>query len=1694
MKERSKCFIAFAVILTIVSSMLPETLSKETVFAEELKTEEVSESEDEGSTDNTDSTDSTDNTDNTDNTDCQIPEITEIRTEAENCYYDGEYCIGIVIDGADMESGKTSAEVCKKNIEVKAIINHEDGEDAKTIKEIDWKYDKENNTSTGTFYISDVDLKEGHGGLGDFSDEIKSVTAEVIKDGTQTVSSMTKNINVTVDTVAPELRMEMDGEFLVNENGLFFFTDKTAVTDEADGSRISDKDGGSIVLDVVITEKNFDAAAYEELLKEKFGFDKVTYQGADEKFDNRFSVTFETPAGEVTEISDTLPDVTDRAGNKINGSAADFKFYVDRKSPVSSDDIENIDINLTGEYVESRDKDDRAQIFYGGIDVLVDVMDDSGIEKAMMKIVNEGDAVTVPGIFDNEKGAEMNISESDADRYILSRKIELLPDIEASDIKAYVMATDKSGNTRVSFETFDVDTKAPEIVQYMADSEANIKDDRYYFDHGTTAGFTVKDGNLDIDNSYVSYTLRDSNGKKEEVDNLPLSQLKTEGTGKVTYIEGVFSYEMNLEDGFVFEGFNITAADMAAAVSENEETRLNHTAVSKGAKVIIDKTAPNVVLKLPEAKNSVNSINNDAAKTYYYREKQTAGFEVTDQNLDLEKSTVSYTIDEKYIIRTFYDLLKEDALNIEKAAYSWSLEIENQFFGDLKVRAIDLAQNEAKLNDVNKYVVDNNKPTLTLSTPADSKTHVNSRDNVYYYRKKQTAGFTATDQNLDPEKSTVSYMLNGKHVIKTFSELNEEKTLKTDGDIYSWEFIIDNESFRDFKVDAVDLAKNRTEFKDGNEYISDNTAPEVEISVTGSKIAGYFTNNGNVYIRFDSPSVAQSGKPSAASAKDVTLTVTVRDENIRVNNSGYTNANYVIKSNKTDGVIWEEKRLPNQAKSELTYTKSMTVPADSSDTIAVDLQITDLAGNNAKNISWSGTLLNESAGQGAFRLENGRIRGSLTADQTRPSSLNDEKMTPAIILTPQNSKSATVVNDAGIAVDLYGSDMSYMLTVNDPVYIDENGIRQYSGLKSVNWTVESDREGLVSGSAENDFNGEQSANFTVPVKINGIGESNNVTVTVKAQDNAGNITTYKQYLAIDNQEPRVTISYNNNSALNQKYFKEDRILTVRIEDLNFDALRTLVVTEKGLSEWKRDGNVYTATVNYDTDGDYTFDMSVSDIANNKAQIDFTNNGANIAPKEFTVDKTAPVINVSFDNDDVRNGRYYKADRTAYIRVEEHNFNSEEVSINLMANFGGQSADVPDVEQFITEGDRHTAKASFNRDGDYTITVNYTDLAGNAAQEANVPEFTIDKTVPEVEIKGVEDGQAYTGSVTPMISMYDMNFDDKGYSVSWSVTKINGTHALDVKCSESDIVHGKEFNLSDIPNTKENDGIYVLSAVVTDLAGNSFSTKTVKYSVNRFGSVYMASSETEKFLKNPYAKEPPLLEISEINPDVIKSRTLSISVNGTTKILKEKTDYTVKESESGWHEYMYTINPDVFVDENGKLIMGEYILTILSTDNAENENSNRTNESRLDIAFTLDNQPPTGFIDITGLKEGENIIKAQSTDINVYWEDNIGVRKVIIKLNGEIIDTLKEDMTADGSFTFSVSEADKEQNVEAILVDYAGNEEDVISSSFFLNSSTLAQFMYNTPLFAGTIIGAAALAASVVIIFITKRHKRNINIS
>ena len=203
---------------------------------------------------------------------------------------------------------------------------------------------------------------------------------------------------------------------------------------------------------------------------------------------------------------------------------------------------------------------------------------------------------------------------------------------------------------------------------------------------------------------------------------------------------------------------------------------------------------------------------------------------------------------------------------------------------------------------------------------------------------------------------------------------------------------------------------------------------------------------------------------------------------------------------------------------------------------------------------------------------------------------------------------------------------------------------------------------------------------------------------------------------IDKTRPTISVTYDNNSALNGNYYNANRTATVVVTEHNFDASRvniTLRATDDGadialptVSGWTSSGDRHTATIAYQRDGLYTFDIDVTDKAGNTSA-DFTE-------QTFYVDTTAPTLEITGVADRSANN----GDIIPVVSYSDTNYDDAQVNITLTGAMrkgvalDGSYADQHNGKVFTF---KNFAKEK-EVDDIYTLAATLTDKAGNTTEK------------------------------------------------------------------------------------------------------------------------------------------------------------------------------------------------------------------------------------------------------------------------------------------------------------------------------------------------------------------------------------------
>ena len=589
-------------------------------------------------------------------------------------------------------------------------------------------------------------------------------------------------------------------------------------------------------------------------------------------------------------------------------------------------------------------------------------------------------------------------------------------------------------------------------------------------------------------------------------------------------------------------------------------------------------------------------------------------------------------------------------------------------------------------------------------------------------------------------------------------------------------------------------------------------------------------------------------------------------------------------------------------------------------------------------------------------------------------------------------------------------------------------------------------------------------------------------------DRAGNTSEEQIKFSIDKKAPEITIVYGEDEVHDETYtdfFNTKRTATITVKERNFrasDVVFAITNTDKTIptvdlkkdATWTTtedaenpDETIHVATVPYTVDGDYTFDMSYKDNAENPANV--------IEQHKFTIDMTKPAVTVVYDNNSAQNGNYYKADRTATITIKEHNFDAERVKVIGVATDNGTATTYPTTSAWKDNGDdTHTATIAYTADSKYTFDIEFNDKANNSIDDYVAEEFYVDKTAPNLSISGVADKSANNGDIIPVITYSDTNFNKDAVTIELSGAN-NGK--VDYKGAYADITNGQTYTYENFEKVQKVDDIYTLAAKLTDKAGNE-TTMTITFSANRFGSVYDLNNVKDIITK--YLQTEQDIVFTETNVDSLEREgiVLKLTKNGTPTTLVEGTDYTVDVSGGNgqWSVYKYTVKKSLFKDD------GRYSISIYSKDAAGNVNENIDESKEAEISFGIDKTEPVVIpIDLESGKQ----YPVEGKKVTIDIKDNLVLENVKIYLNDKEI-----EYTVEGeSYTFFVPESNSVQDVKVVAVDAAGNTYELKVEDFLVSTNIFVRWYNNTPLFIGSIVGVVLLGVGITIFILFGKKKK-----
>ena len=1227
---------------------------------------------------------------------------------------------------------------------------------------------------------------------------------------------------------------------------------------------------------------------------------------------------------------------------------------------------------------------------------------------------------------------------------------------------------DAAGNIRTASKTIKVDTTKPDA-ELTGDSSEN-KDGW----HNQKVVFTldVSDAGSGIKNAV--YTITDGSGSvigKEDqaVSFEGFKEGAMSATGKI---------EIPMVEDHLYDYKDLTLKVLVYDIAGNVN-QIN-------SKVNVDTTKP-------DAGVSLNKKTKEGKTNNYFNKDVDVDITASD-SLSGVKS-ISYKIvtgeTDAYGWKEIFPEGKDKAGTNDKINKTITVpkDLVNDDWIDVYVKVTDEADNETMvhLDNDNKFRINTKEPVVyvsygTESVPDPEAYSIVGKTEYYNTQRSATVTVKEYDTFFDPDKVQILVSEDGKEAVDVTKNTADGvsvggwSTLGTGRDAeFSIPVFFKNDHKYRIEVKAEDLSDNTDNGftiadKKSDCFIIDMVNPFGDIKYNGLS-AGEdtvwkeaVTNKKYEISRFSKGKLRVSGKVGDSFSKVKSISYHVTE-----NDGALTDMAGISSWKEITGVKSDGSYSVSIEKTDKNYT--------------VYLKITDYSGNTS------------------YISTNGAV--------------TDTQMPKISVKIPDS--------DTGI----YTSDVPVNISVSDDV---QGGVS--SGIKSVTYRVadlgETTQEGSLyeyTGTAKSisGLKKELSTGIVVNTAFN---NSNDVQIQVTATDNAGNVYSTTNTLKIDITSPQIEVSYDNNdgdtSFGDGAYFKEARTATIKVTERNFDETKVLPVitsSEGGipsLSGWSTsygtgngDDITHYATIYYGSDADYTFDVSMTDAAGNRN--DGVSYGNSTAPDKFTIDKTIPVIAVTYDNNNAQNENYFKETRTATVTITEHNFESSRMQLAMSAADNGNAVETASISGWSDSGDTHTATITFAKDAVYTWAMSYTDKAGNKAEDLSNQNFCIDLTKPSVSISGITPDSANSsqGNIGFVVECMDTNFDTFTPVLSAVVYENGKFVKKTVEGNVTSIGNGQRVEYGNL----EEDGMYSFTCSAADKAGNVYDTvnitdaqgnaKTLNlqagddlmdFSVNRNGSVFALDDYSMGVVNDHYIQEQTQdIVLVETNADPLVN--YSILLNGTQ--LNEGTDYTVARSgqDESWNRYEYHIDRDLFEDE------GEYNIVAQSEDKASSVAY--SDLKNVNVDFIIDKTAPV--FTVSGIEDGGNY-RGTSRDVTLMPKDDGGklgrVKVTILDSDGneeEVVSDLSGDELTDylskndGKIRFSIPEGINKQVAVlcadcSIGADGSTNVKAYSYKGITVSSNALILFFENKPLFYGVVGGGAAAAVGAPSVMLFRRRK------
>lgn len=683
---------------------------------------------------------------------------------------------------------------------------------------------------------------------------------------------------------------------------------------------------------------------------------------------------------------------------------------------------------------------------------------------------------------------------------------------------------------------------------------------------------------------------------------------------------------------------------------------------------------------------------------------------------------------------------------VDTTGIDYNYETEHKYVvtGDIT----DVAGNSASLEPCTVYI-DCEPPSINKFTVLKESSALDKILNVLSF-----GAYSNDSLIFKAYVSDVDFDSGIDHVKIKYNGLDEEREMKDEGDgVYSYKIPVGTKVFQsNIIVTAYDkygkssLSCPNIENADQGKGVSDNVFAMIEtekpkVTISKPKGDGIVRNDKQIWFN---------------SNKDISITIYDKDSGIR---------NADIKVNGID------------------------VTADKNGTIIPKISTTEIAKvrDNEKHTYYFDTdYFTEIAGESA----DGRYEVKVSVVDNAGNVNSKESFTYHIDNKSPNVDRfeflpATSDNISETSEYIEYLEYGYYFQKNFIANIHISDSAPSSGLNKAEYRLVSYDNGELKGEKTGEvIISDGIAHIDIPVGFRG-------QIFVKAFDNVGNYSdeeTPKAFVA-DDIPPEINISEIDGSrysdANGNKLFTDDIAVTVTITDtksgireigyyqtsendgferrvLEIDGTGVEVDSEIG-DGWaivKKDVNLVTEITKT-----FIFDKDNNDITLTFDAMDNSGNvNESVQSETFTIDKTAPIINVDINNG-INNTIYYNAENRAVMTIDviERNFDARLIQAEIENTYNGNVPNISFQDLSVTE---HRAVITFS-EGDYTFGIRGTDLGGHSAgvnlDHEKVQRFYVDETSPVVEENfsdfiNRDNDNYFNTKKTAVIKITEHNFD------------------------------------------------------------------------------------------------------------------------------------------------------------------------------------------------------------------------------------------------------------------------------------------------------------------------------------------------